>query len=243
MAPILTIDALAFRFPGAPAPVVEGLELTVNRNEFVAIVGGSGVGKSTLLRAIAGLITPDEGAIAIASPKEAGRRRRSIVFQDGRLLPWRSLADNIGFALKGLGLTREEQSARVSDVLALTQLTALADRYPHQLSGGQLQRGGIARALSVQPDLLLMDEPFSAVDAITRAALQDELLRIWQASSGAVLFVTHDIQEAVYLADRVIVLAGAPARITLDRHISAPRPRTRGDAALAAIADEISGAL
>ena len=193
---VLKSEGLTLRYPGAAQPTLRDFALSVAPGEFVAIVGGSGVGKSTLLRAIAGLLAPESGAIELDGADRDGRRRRAIVFQDGRLMPWRTLSRNIEYGLEGLGLSPAERSARIDEVLRLTGLADFADRYPHQLSGGQVQRGGIARALAVEPDILLMDEPFSAVDALTRTGLQDELLRIWEASGKAVLFVTHDISEA-----------------------------------------------
>jgi len=243
MAPLLSARGISLSFPGAPQPVLKDFELAVAPAEFVAIVGGSGVGKSTLLRVLAGLIEPNTGTVAVNTSAAPDRRRRAIVFQDGRLMPWRDLRRNIGYGLEGLKMSAAARSARVDEVMKLTGLTDLADRYPHQLSGGQIQRGGIARALAVQPDLLLMDEPFSAVDALTRESLQDELLRLWQASGKAVLFVTHDISEAAFLADRVIVLAGSPAEIVMDEQISVERPRDRSDAALDAIGNRIAAAL
>lgn len=243
MATILAAKNLTLRFPGAPHPVIEAFDLTVERGEFLAVVGGSGVGKSTLLRAVAGLIGVESGTVEMFGEEAPGRRRRAIVFQDGRLMPWRTLADNIHYGLEGLNLPEAERRERVARVLDLTGLASFAGRYPHQLSGGQAQRGGIARALAVEPDILLMDEPFSAVDAITRTSLQDELLRIWGLSGAAVLFVTHDIAEAVFLADRVIVLAGSPAHVALDRRIDAPRPRERGGDHAAALGEEIEAAL
>lgn len=241
--PVLTARGLRLRFPGAVVPTLEAFDLSIARGEFVSLVGGSGVGKSTLLRVVAGLLPPDGGTVTLDSPAIDGRRRRAIVFQDGRLLPWRRLAGNIGFGLEGLDLAREERQARVDEVLRLTRLAEFADRYPHQLSGGQVQRAGIARALAVKPDLLLMDEPFSAVDAITRRALQDELLRIWRDTGTAILFVTHDIQEAVVLAERVVVLSGQPARIAVDRRVDIPHGDRRASAALAPFVAAVSEAL
>lgn len=240
MAPILTIEELSFHYGDNPAPVFAKLNLTVEKGEFVAVVGGSGVGKSTLLKCVADLAQSSAGRITLDIPERAASRRRATVFQDGRLLPWRRLKSNIAYGLKGLALTAGERQARIDEVLKLTRLSELADRWPHQLSGGQVQRAGIARALAVHPELLLMDEPFSAVDAITRQHLQDELLNIWQKTGAAVLFITHDIEEAVYLADRVVVLSGAPAKVTLDQPIRLPRPRGRNAEDLQHLAHEIA---
>ncbi|MFK7793662.1 MAG: ABC transporter ATP-binding protein [Devosiaceae bacterium] len=243
MATVLEAGDIVLRYPQAEQPVLDQFALQVAPGEFVAIVGGSGVGKSTLLRVLAGLLTPEKGWITLDAAQRTDRRRRAIVFQDGRLMPWRTLADNVSYGLEGLKLSKSQRIARIDEVLRLTGLADFKDRYPHQLSGGQIQRAGIARALAVEPDILLMDEPFSAVDALTRESLQDELLRVWQLSGKAVVFVTHDIGEAVLLADRVIVLSGSPAAIVLDKTIDLQRPRTRGTAQAAKIVKEIGQAL
>ncbi len=237
---VVEVNHITLRHPNAPEPVLQDTSLAIADGEFVAIVGGSGVGKSTLLRAVSGLLQPEYGEIRVNIPPAADRRTRAVVFQDSRLLPWRRVWSNVALGLKGLNLTKAEAEARVAAALELTGLSGFAERWPHQLSGGQAQRVGIARALAVQPAILAMDEPFSAVDAITRANLQDELVRIWQASGAAVLFVTHDIGEAVYLADRIIVLSGAPARIVADIKIDPPRPRPRDEPKFAELAETVA---
>lgn len=243
MASILNIEGLSYHYGNSPDPVFADLNLRMEDGEFIAVVGGSGVGKSTLLRCVAGLATASHGNIELHVEEDDTRRSRGVVFQDGRLMPWRRLRSNVAYGLKGLKLTAEEKRERVDEVLKLARLEELAERWTHQLSGGQVQRGGIARALAVQPHLLLMDEPFSAVDAITRHHLQDQLLTIWEQTRKAVMFITHDIEEAVYLADRVVVLSGSPANIVLDKRIELPRPRHRGTDGLQKIAQDIANAL
>ncbi len=178
------------------------------------------------------MLPAQAGRIELPGEPLAGQRRRALVFQDGRLLPWLNVRDNIRFGLQGLSLSPTIMSQRIDEVLALTRLEEFGDRWPHQLSGGQVQRVGIARALAVKPAILLMDEPFSAVDALTRRALQSELLRIWQHSDAAIVFVTHDMDEALYLSDRVLVLGGKPAGIIDRAAVSVPRPRDRRDEVL-----------
>lgn len=239
MAPIISIKDLGVQYLDADDWTLRSVSLDVNPREFVALVGGSGVGKSTLLRVIAGLLDPQAGSVDINGTRKKGERIRALVFQDGRLLPWRTVRGNLSFGLEGLNLSKEEAEKRIDDLLALTQLQDFADRWPHQLSGGQVQRVGIARALAVKPSVLLMDEPFSAVDALTRKALQNELIRIWQQTETAVVFITHDIEEALFLADRVIVLGGKPAGILSETIVDVPRPRDRLDEALRSKAQEL----
>lgn len=240
---LLTIQGLHFAYPGTETPVFSGIDLSIADGEFVALVGGSGVGKSTLLRNVAGLIAPSGGQLSIAPAASRGNRDRAFVFQDTRLLPWRRIDANIDYGLTGLGLSKSQRRDRIDEVLELTNMRTYRRRWPHAISGGQAQRIGLARALAVHPRLLLMDEPFSAVDALTRSRLQDELLAIWRRIGMAVLFVTHDIEEATYLADRVIVMRGAPAEIVRRETIPCTRPRDRTAADFRALARDIADSL
>ncbi|QJE72545.1 ABC transporter ATP-binding protein [Aerophototrophica crusticola] len=243
---MISIKDLSLAFPGerGPTTVLQDFDLTIGRGEFVAVVGASGVGKSTLLRVIAGLVRPQSGSVVSDQGPTPGRRPYALVFQDSRMLPWRRVVKNVEFGLEGLGLPKAEKRRRALDALALVGLKDKADRWPHQLSGGQRQRVAIARALAVDPDLLMMDEPFGALDAITRQTLQDELVDLWQRTGKTILFVTHDIDEAVYLADRVVLLAGSPAGVRSEDQVTTPRPRRRDDAqaraTAAAIRDRLS---
>ncbi len=224
--------SLAFERDGIRTTVLDRLTLGVRQGEILVIVGESGVGKSTLLRVLIGLAQPSGGTVTIA-PTQDGRAPIGLVFQDARLLPWRRVLSNVAFGLERRGGSRSERRARAQAMLDLVGLGALGGRWPHQLSGGQRQRVALARALAIDPGVLLMDEPFSALDSLTRETLQDEVQRIQAATGTTVLFVTHDIDEAVYLADRVIVLAGSPGRLVATLDVDIPRPRRRSDPALA----------
>ncbi|WP_158811566.1 ABC transporter ATP-binding protein [Beijerinckia sp. L45] len=241
---IITIRdlALAFEQNGVRNEVLRHLDLDVPRGQFLAIVGSSGVGKSTLLRVLMGLSAPSVGTVTVRTT--AGTERAmALVFQDARLLPWRRVAANVSFGLEKTGLTKAERRDQALKTLASVGLREHGDRWPHQLSGGQRQRVALARALCIRPEILLMDEPFSALDAPTREALQDELIRLWQSQGITVLFVTHDIDEAVYLADRVIALGGKPGEVRSSLAVEVERPRRRGAPSLSFLADRVKADL
>ncbi|AWB08366.1 ABC transporter (plasmid) [Azospirillum humicireducens] len=220
---VIDLEDVSIGYGSDAPPVLVDVNLSIERGSFVAIVGPSGVGKSTLLRVVAGLHTARSGGVTIHQDKRPGHRPVGLVFQDSRLLPWRRVIRNVEFGLEGLPVGRDERRQRAEAALKLVRLDGYARRWPYELSGGQRQRVGIARAMAVDPDILLMDEPFGALDAITRHNLQDELRRIHQETGKTVLFVTHDLEEAVHLADRIIVLGGTPARVVRDVRNSAGR--------------------
>ena len=206
------------------------ISLTIRKNEFVSLLGPSGCGKTTLIRIIAGLLTADRGDVRVnAHVVNTPGRDRCMVFQQFGLLPWRTVVSNVEFGLEIEGVPREERRAQAEKYLELVGLKGFENYYPHQISGGMQQRVGIARALSKKPEILLMDEPFGAVDAQTREQLQEELLKIWAQTETTVVFVTHSIDEAVYLSDRVIVMQARPGRIKEEVKIDLPRPRWEGD--------------
>ena len=242
MAAVIHTEDLAVSFDGV-TPVFEGLNLAIEKGEFVTLVGVSGAGKSTLLRVIADLIPAFRGSVKVDAPEDPTRRAIAIVFQAANLMPWRRVKDNITLGLEGIDVSEQVKSERIRWTLDLVGLSAYADRWPYQLSGGQQQRIGIARGLAVDPDILLMDEPFGALDAITRTTLQDELLRIWKQTGKSILFVTHDIEEAVYLGDRVLLLGDEPARIVNEYHIAIDRAKRRESEAFLRQVEKVRGGL
>jgi NitT/TauT family transport system ATP-binding protein len=222
----LVVDKACLRY--GELDVLSNLSLTVGSSEIVSIVGPSGCGKTTLLRCVGGLNHLDGGTISIDGQLvERPLPIVSMVFQHFGLFPWKNLWSNIAYGLKLRHMAKEEIDRRVGDAIELVGLTGFEKSYPHQLSGGMQQRAGLARALVMEPKLLLMDEPFSAIDAQTREQLQFEMLRIWDRRPTAMMFVTHAIDEAVLMGDRVIVLGGRPSHVRAVREVPLPRPRDR----------------
>ena len=227
-----------------PVEALRGINIGCSEGEFVCLLGLSGCGKSTLLQMIAGLEPTTTGQIVVAGRELDGPSpATSIVFQDHGLFPWMTVQRNVEFNLKARGVARAERAARALEMLALTGIDGFAARYPHELSGGMRQRVGIARALTTQPRALLMDEPFGALDAQTRGRLQRELLEIWERQRTTVLFVTHSIDEAIFLADRILVFTPRPGRLSADVTVDLPRPRDPRGAGFSEIARALREAL
>lgn len=209
---------------------LDDVSFKVNEREFVAIVGPSGCGKTTLMRMAAGLEFPTSGTVSVGSRSVTGPGPdRAVVFQQFALFPWKTVRDNIGFGLRCKGVNGRECDKIVSHYLALMNLQGCEEAYPHQLSGGMQQRVAIARSYAVNPDVLLMDEPFGALDAQTRVVMQEELVKLSRVNPRTVLFITHSVEEAVYLADRVVVLTGRPGRIEEIVDVASVRQRENWD--------------
>jgi NitT/TauT family transport system ATP-binding protein len=242
-------DSLSATYAGG-VDALAGLHLAIPRGQFLSIVGPSGCGKSTLLRLVAGLLEPSAGQLRVAGQRPAVARRTaarvSFVFQDATLLPWRSVAGNIRLPLELQGAPRREQQAIVERGLDLVGLKDFAHRYPQELSGGMRMRVALARALATEPDLLLLDEPFAALDDISRSRLNEELQRLWSARGWTAIFVTHNIAEAVFLSQRVLVMTPRPGRICADIPVPLAPLRTealRADATYARLVGEVQSAL
>jgi sulfonate transport system ATP-binding protein len=238
---MLVLDHVGKTYPNG-VHALEGISLTVAPGEILVVIGGSGCGKSTMLRAISGLDTPSQGTVllddaAITAPRE----EIGIIFQEPRLLPWLTVADNAGFGLDGV--PREQRRERVQRALVRVGLAEKANVWPRELSGGQAQRVAIARALVPRPQVLLLDEPFSALDAFTRADLQVHLLDLWAELKPTLVMVTHDVEEAVVLADRIMVMSPRPGRLYEEIACDLPRPRDRQSAAFDFVKRRVLSAL
>lgn len=229
----------AFDTPRGPLPVLHDVSLDLQPGEFVALLGPSGCGKSSLLRLVAGLEAPSAGHITHnGAPVTRPDPSRIVVFQDPTLLPWRTVRDNIALGLQARNVP-QSQFQRVDEALALVGLSEFADSYPHQLSGGMAQRAALARALVNDPQLLILDEPLGKLDSLTRLAMQSEILKLWQQAGFTVLMVTHDVEEALFLADRVVVFSPRPATTVAQLQVDLPYPRHRGQAEFVALRKQL----
>jgi NitT/TauT family transport system ATP-binding protein len=240
-----TINAVSKVFDGpTPVQALRDVSLSIAEGEFVTFLGPSGCGKSTLLEIMAGLQQPSQGNVRLGTEEVRGPSGRvGMVFQDASLYPWRTVSRNVELGLELRGVPAAERRRTAGDYLELVGLAGFENAYPHQLSGGMRQRVGIARALAIQPDVLLMDEPFGAVDHLTRLQLQRDLLDIWLRHRRTITFVTHDVAEAVFLADRVALFSPSPGRIQRIWEVRADRPRSRDDSALIELQNEIYAAI
>jgi len=228
----ITIDKVHKRFGQGSAEIValNGIDLEIAAGQFVCLLGPSGCGKSTLLNAIAGFAPPSSGRVVVDGRAViAPGPDRGMVFQEYALFPWMTVADNVAFGLQVRRMPRTAIATRVDELLTLLGIAEFRDRFPKDLSGGMRQRVAIARVLAIDPPVMLMDEPFGALDALTRRSLQDELLRLWAKLGKTVVFVTHSIEEAIYLADRIVVLTYRPGTVKSDIVVGIPRPRDVAD--------------
>ena len=226
--PAVQIVGLSKRFErdGRSVEAIADLSLEVQSGEFVTVLGPSGCGKSTMLHIVGGFETPTDGVVmAHGEPVRGPGRDRGLVFQTPTLFPWKTIVKNVSWFVEVDGVGRRAARDRARELLSLVGLGDFADSYPSELSGGMRQRAALARTLALDPRVLLMDEPFGALDALTREQMQEELNRIWQASGLTVIFITHDINEAIFLGDRVVVMSPRPGRMIEDLRIDLPRPR------------------
>ena len=229
----------AFALEKRALPVLEDMDFTVEPGEFLALLGPSGCGKSTLLRLVAGLEPPSRGRLLVDGQEIAGTDpSRTIMFQDPTLFPWRTVRGNVQLGPEARG-TLQANAARIEEALSLVGLAGFAEAYPHQLSGGMAQRASLARSLVNEPRILMLDEPLGKLDSLTRLAMQREIAALWERERFTTLLVTHDVEEALLLADRVLVLSDRPARIRADIRVEQPRPRRRDDPGLVRLREEI----
>ena len=243
----ISIDGVSHIFVGHDDRVnwaLKDVDLDIPRGRFTCILGPSGCGKTTLLHMLAGFIQPSVGSVGVAGTTVAGPGpERGVVFQEYALFAWMTVRQNIEFGLRVAGVDRAERRRRADELLEMIGLPDAAGRYPHELSGGMRQRVAVARALAPRPELLLMDEPFAAVDAMTRATLQGELLRLWKELELSIVFITHNIDEAVFLADEIVVMSAHPGSISSRHVVDLPHPRDRGSAGFAEWYSRIHDAL
>lgn len=222
--------------------VFDRLKFSVGENEFLCVLGKSGCGKTTLGNLMTGLLSPTDGSITINDARvDPKRQELAFVFQEPSLWPWRNVLDNIRIGMEIKKVPEAQTKLRLNEMVELVGLKGFEEYYPYQISGGMKQRVALARAFAVDADLILMDEPFAALDAQTRQAMQEEVLRIWERRKHTVVFITHSLEEAIYLAERVIVLSGKPAKVTGDFAVNLPRPRDFADPQFIALRKKLSG--
>jgi len=244
--PHIVVEALSKSFAqnGSRVEVLQEINLSIRQGEFVCLLGPSGCGKSTLINIIAGLDAPDRGRVLVhGKPVSKPGVDRIVVFQDAALFPWLTVLGNVEFGPKMRGLPAGERRTKALELIKLVHLSKFVNAYPYQLSGGMKQRVAIARALAMDPDMLLMDEPFGSLDAQTRGMLQRELLDIWQATKKTVLFVTHNVREATGLGERVFEISARPGRIKHTYAVDLPQPRSNSDPRLLSLQQKILGSL
>ena len=234
--PAIKVDGASKRY-ATGAVALEDLHLEVRTGELLALVGASGCGKSTLLNLVAGLDSPTTGTVSVPGG------RPTLLFQEAALLPWQTAAGNVELALRLRGVGKAQRRTRAQELLDLVHLGGMGERRPHELSGGMRQRVALARALAQEPDILLMDEPFGALDAMTRDLLHDELERIWSETGLTILFVTHNVREAARLGDRIVLLTSRPGRVAAEFPVDIPRPRRIESPAVSRLATEVTAAL
>lgn len=243
----ITVRSVSKRFSatdGREVVALENVDLEIANNEFVCLIGKSGCGKTTLLNMIAGFVAPSSGEILVdEEPVTGPGKGKGVVFQQFALFPWLTAAGNIAFAARQRGLSRSEATALARDLIGLVHLSGFEGKYPSELSGGMQQRVSIARALAIDPRILLMDEPLGALDEMTRHTMQEELLQIWASKKKTVVFVTHSVSEAILLSDRIVIMGARPGRIVREYRIDLPRPRSRIGAEVVGLEAEIYGAL